>query len=272
MELETAARILLDSEATRTATTSLNAKWPDLSVADGYRIQEETFARRLDRGERCVGVKLGLTSRAKQVQMGIDVPIVARLTDAMLLAPGEPVGDGLIHPRAEPEIVFVLDRRLEGPGVTAAQALEAVGSVYGGVEIIDSRYQDFKFTLPDVIADNASAAQFVLGPIAQRPAGLDLTLEACVLEVNGEVVDSATGATVQSHPAQALALAANVLGQSGTALEPGWLVLTGGMTDAVTLTPGSSLAVHFSHLGTVNIGVADTAQPDHAARSLVRDG
>ena len=202
-------------------------------------MQDETLRRRLGRGERLAGLKLGLTSRAKQQRMGIATPLTAWLTDAMVLPAGAAVPrDRLIHPRAEPEIVFVMRDRLAGPGVTAATALAAVGSVHGGVEIIDSRYRDFRFTLPDVVADNASAGCFVTGPVGVPPAGLDLALEACLLEVNGQVVDSAAGAAVQGHPAEALALAANDLGRRGLAIEPGWIVLTGGMTDAVPV-PGA---------------------------------
>jgi 2-oxo-3-hexenedioate decarboxylase len=135
--------------------------------------------------------------------------------------------------------------------VTAAVALAAVESVYCGVEIIDSRYRDFRFTLPDVVADNASAGCFVTGPVSVPPDGLDLGLEACLLEVDGQVVDSATGAAVQGHPAEALALAANDLGRRGLALEPDWIVLSGGMTDAVACPAGRIVAAHFTSLGSV---------------------
>jgi 2-oxo-3-hexenedioate decarboxylase len=246
-----AASLLLDAEDDAKDRAPLTDEWPDLDLATAYEIQDETLRRRMARGERLVGLKLGLTSVAKQRTMGIDRPLVAWLTDAMVLAPGAPIGAGLIHPRAEPEIVFVLGRRLEGPGVTAAEALESVAAVYCGVEIIDSRFADFRFKLPDVVADNASAARFAVGPVGVDPKVLDLTLEACLLQVNGDVVDSATGAAVQGHPAQALALGANTLSERGLALEPGWIVLTGGMTDAVPTPAGTTLTAEFTHLGSV---------------------
>nr|WP_103335712.1 fumarylacetoacetate hydrolase family protein [Amycolatopsis sp. CA-126428] len=232
----------------------LSAGWPDLDVDTAYAIQDEALRQRRARGETLIGVKLGLTSRAKQERMGIDAPLLAWLTDAMVLPIGAPVPhDELIHPRAEPELVFVLGRRLAGPGVTAATALAAVDRVYGGIEVIDSRYADYRFTLPDAVADNGSSAYFSLGPVGVAPASLDLSLEAALLEVDGQIVDTATGAAVQGHPAEALALAANTLAARGLALEPGWLVLTGGMTDAVPLRPGSRLAAHFSHLGSLTL-------------------
>lgn len=251
-DVERAATALLAAEDGVTDRTPITDEWPDLDLATAYRIQDETLARRRARGETVVGVKLGLTSRAKQQRMGIDSPLTAWLTDAMVLPAGAPVPRArLIHPRAEPEIVFVLGRPLAGPGVTATAAMRAVESVWSGIELIDSRYTDFRFTLPDVVADNASAGAFVTGPVGVAPAGLDLSLEGCLLEVDGRVVDSATGAAVQGHPAEALALAANSLGARGLSLEPGWLVLTGGMTDAVTVSPGARVAAHFTHLGSL---------------------
>jgi 2-oxo-3-hexenedioate decarboxylase len=259
--VDRAASVLLGAEAARTDRAPITDEWPDLDVATAYAVQDETLRRRLARGERLVGVKLGLTSRAKQQRMRISSPLVAWLTDAMVLPADAPVPrDRLIHPRAEPEIVFLIGTRLAGPGVTAATALAAVSAVYGGIEIIDSRYRDFRFTLPDVVADNASSGCFVTGPVPALPDSLDLGLEACLLELNGQVVDSATGAAVQGHPAEALALAANDLGRRGLAIEPGWIVLTGGMTDAVAIPPGTVLAAHFTHLGSLFLAGGQAAR------------
>lgn len=249
MNVREAAAALLGTVSER---SPLSEEWPGLDVDTAYAIQDEALRLRRARGETLVGLKLGLTSRAKQQRMGIDSPLLAWLTDAMVLPAGVPV-PSLIHPRAEPELVFVLGSRLAGPGVTAATALAAVDRVYGGIEVIDSRYTDYRFTLPDAVADNGSSAYFSVGPVGLPPLALDLSLEAALLEVDGQIVDTATGAAVQGHPAEALALAANALGARGLALEPGWLVLTGGMTDAVPLRPGSRVAAHFSHLGSITL-------------------
>lgn len=249
-----AAEVLLDAETTAAARGPLTDEWDALDVDTAYAVQDEALRLRQERGETVVGVKLGLTSRAKQQRMGIDRPALAWLTDAMV----HPTGDRLprkrlIQPRAEPEIAFVMRERLAGPGVTAARALAAVESVHGAVEIIDSRYAGYRFTLPDTVADNGSSALFTIGSVARSPRELDLAIEACLLEVDGDVVDTAAGAAVQGHPAEALALAANALGERGLALEPGWIVLTGGMTDAVPVEPAARVAVHFTHLGTITI-------------------
>ena len=252
--VDRAAAALLTAEEGRADREPLTGEWPGLDVATAYAVQDETLRRRLDRGEHLVGVKLGLTSRAKQQRMNVAAPLTAWLTDAMVLPAGAPVPqERLIHPRAEPEIVFIVRERLAGPGVTAATALAAVSTVYGGVEVIDSRYRDFRFTLPDVVADNGSSGCFAVGPVGLPPAMLDLALEACLVEVDGQITDSATGAAVQGHPAEALALAANDLARRGHAIEPGWIVLTGGMTDAVPVPPGAKVAIHFTHLGSVQL-------------------
>lgn len=243
---------LLRCEDGRVDRPPFSDEWPELDLETGYRIQDLTLRARVDRGERVIGIKLGLTSRAKQQRMGVHVPFVAWLTDAMLLPAGDPVPQSrLIHPRVEPEIVFLMGGRLEGPGVGCARAMSAVESVWGGAEIIDSRYRDFRFTAGDVAADNASSAAFVTGPVGVDPTRLDLSLEAVLVDVGGVVVDSATGAAVQGHPGEALALAANELSRRGHAIEPGWIVLTGGMTDAVPAPPGVSVALHFTSLGSV---------------------
>ncbi len=251
-DVESVAAELLRCEDARIERSPFSDEWPELDLDTGYRIQDRTLRKRLDRGERLIGVKLGLTSRAKQQRMGVHFPFVAWLTDAMILPVGDPVPRSrLIHPRVEPEIVFVMGERLEGPGVTCARAMSAVESVWAGAEIIDSRYRDFRFTAGDVAADNASSGAFVTGPIGIEPSRLDLALEAVLVEVGGEVVDSAAGAAVQGHPGEALALAANDLARRGHGIEPGWIVLTGGMTDAVPVAAGASVAMHFTNLGSV---------------------
>lgn len=245
---------LLAAADTATSRTSVDAEWPELDLATAYEAQDALLHLRLARGERVIGVKLGVTSRAKQKQVNIDTPNVAWLTDAMRLPAGEPViVDEYIHPRAEPEIAFLLGRDLAGPGIGPEQALAAVDAVYGAFEIIDSRFAGYQFTMNDVTADNASSGKFVMGSVPVSPFGLDLALEAVVVESGGEVIDSATGAAVYGNPAEALAFAANQMGERGHALKAGWLVLTGGMTDAVPLKPGMSVSSQFTNLGSVTV-------------------
>ena len=251
---DTVATELLACEAERRDREPFTDEWTDMSLTTGYAIQDETLARRLRRGETLTGVKLGLTSRAKQERMHVSQPLVAWLTDAMFLPVGVPVSASkYIHPRVEPEIVFVMGQDLCGPGVSAASAMAAVAWITSGVEVIDSRYKNFRFTAPDVVADNASTGAYVTGPVFLRPDQIDLAGESVAVEVGGQIVDSATGAAILGHPAEALALAANQLAERGQSIRAGQIVLTGGITDAYPVPDGAKLAFHFGHLGSIQI-------------------
>lgn len=245
---------LLEAEERRTPIPPITDLEPDLPLVDAYAIQEEVLERRLARGERIVGAKVGLTSRAKQRQMGVAEPVYGWLTDAMLLPAEAPVAlSELIHPRVEPEIVFLLGSPLEGPGVSAQEVLAATAAVCCGLEVLDSRFRDFRFTLPDVVADNTSAARFTLGPRRRPPSDLDLSLLGCLLENGPEVVATAAGAAVLGHPAEAVARLADHLASRGRRLEAGWIVLSGGLTDAVPLAEGGHVTATFAHLGRVGV-------------------
>jgi 2-oxo-3-hexenedioate decarboxylase len=185
--------------------------------------------------------------------MKVGSPTTAWLTDAMRIAEGQIPSGAVAHPRAEPEIVVTISKRLKGPGVKAADVMEALGEVRCGIEILDSRYENFKFTLPDVVADNASSGRFVFGKTALPASRLDLVAEECVLRINGKQVATATGAAVMGHPAEAIAWAANFLAERGEAIEAGWIIMTGGMTDAYPVEPGSEVTAAFTHLGSVTI-------------------
>lgn len=227
---------------------------PTLTVEDAYAIQDEIIERRLASGERLVGAKVGLTSRAKQQEMGINEPVYGWLTDAMALEADSALQlSTLIHPRVEPEIVFILGKALAGPGVGVHDVLEAASAICCGLEVLDSRFIDFRFLLPDVIADNTSASHFVLGPIQVPPAGIDLSVTGCMFEENGTVAATAAGAAILGHPATAVAKLANFFGQRGRRLEAGWIVLSGGLTAARALAPGSQLVATFAHLGRAGI-------------------
>lgn len=252
--IEECADIIEGAVRDRAAITRLTEAFPDLTLDDGYAIQDEVARRRLARGEHIVGAKLGLTSRAKQVQMKVAEPVYGRLFSNGLHPANEPfVVSSLIHPRVEPEIVFVMRSRLAGPGVTPADVIAATKYVCCGLEIIDSRYADFSFTATDVVADNTSEAKVVMGPIMIKPTDLDLSLIGLLLEVDGEQVATASGAATMGHPAEAVALLANWLGARGQAIEAGWCIYSGGLTAAVPLDVGTHVTATFGHLGTVTV-------------------
>lgn len=242
---------LARARADRTAVASLARDFPDLDLAGGYEVQ------RLQREAAgpLVGWKLGVTSRAKQAQVGVDAPIYGYLAVEHLLDAGEPLVAGdFIAPRVEPEIAFVMATELAGEHVTATQVLTATGWVAAGIEVLDSRYTDYRFTMPDVVADNASAARFVLGPPVPA-AGIDLRLVGVVLEKNGDVVATASGAASLGNPAAAVAWLVRSLATEGLGLRAGDVVISGGLTAAHPVAAGDTAVVSIDRLGTVELAV-----------------
>ncbi len=205
---------------------------PQISIAhasadmdDGYAVQWEIRRRKVARGARIVGMKAGVTSRAKMRQVGIDTPSYGFLADSYAaLDGGEIEARSLIHPRVEPEFAFVLKRGVEGPGCHVGTVLAATDFVMPALEIIDSRYRDFKFDLASVVADNSSSARFVLGGRCRAADDLDLASSGLVMEKNGEAVAFGAGAAVLGHPAAAVALIANLLARRGERLHAGDIV------------------------------------------------
>jgi 2-oxo-3-hexenedioate decarboxylase len=229
--------------------------WPALDERTAYEIQERLVAAHIaDEGTRLIGRKLGLTSVAKQKQMSVDRPIYGSLIASRAINDGEAVAvASLIHPKAEPEIAVVTNRDLAGPGVTAEAARAAIDSASVAIEIIDSRFRNFRFTYTDVIADNTSAARFAISTLRVLAAGLDLRTLGAVLEKNGEVVATAAGAAILGDPAIGLAWLANAMAEHGATLPAGSVVMTGALTDAIAVAPGDVVRVTIAQLGSLAI-------------------
>ncbi len=237
-------------QSDRVAIEPFSAERENFDLSTGYAVQRQL------RGEagQLAGWKLGVTSRAKQAQVGVSEPVRGFLAAEGALDLGAPlVVDEHIQPRAEPEIVFVMGADLAGPAVTSGDVLAATRSVAVGIEILDSRYRDYKFTMADVVADNTSAGRFVIGP-AIPAAGLDLRLLGVLLEHNGQVIATAAGAAALGHPASAVAWLVRSLAAENEGLRAGDVVLSGGLTAAVPLAAGDVVTATADRLGSVEIG------------------
>lgn len=230
---------------------------PDLSVEEAYEVQQELIRKKESRGEKIIGPKMGLTSHAKLEQMNVNDPIYGFVFDTMVVKDGGTIFFGdYIHPKVEPEIGFILKQELRGPGVTREDVMKATELLFPGIEIIDSRFQNFDFTLPDVIADNTSAAGAVYGAKVKDLNGLDLETIGVVLEINGEVQTIGAGAAVLDHPAESVARLANMLAEKGESVKPGQPILTGGVTAAVSVKAGDEVVVRFGdRLGSCKVSV-----------------
>jgi len=227
---------------------------PEMDFADAYAIQYAIRANKLAHGVKLSGLKMGLTSFAKMKQMGVDTPVFGFVSDYMARPDGGEIKTSeLIHPKVEAEICIVTKAPLRGPGCHVGTVLAAVDFVVPAVEIIDSRYRDFKFDLKSVVADNTSASRFVVGSRMRAVDGLDLRTLGVVLEKNGRIVAMAAGAAVLGHPLTAVAMLANHLGARGQEIPAGSFVMTGGVTEAIAVTAGDHVSVRFQDLGTVSI-------------------
>ena len=235
-------------------TTKVTDTHPDMGWDDAYAIQDRILAAKLARGSRIAGYKAGLTSHAKMKQMGVTDPVFGFLVDDYIVAEGAEVKvSELIHPKVEPEICFVTKVELKGPGCSIANVLAASDIVLPGIEVIDSRYRDFKFDLKSVVADNTSASRFVVGGRAVDARSVDLRTTGIVFEKNGEVVGLGAGAAVLGHPAAAVAMLVNHLGRRGKSLPAGSLVLSGGITEAVSVKAGDNVTLRVQGMGSVSM-------------------
>ncbi|MFK9091983.1 2-keto-4-pentenoate hydratase [Bacillus salipaludis] len=230
-------------------------EYPELTVKDAYELQSGLLARKLaEAGTKTVGVKLGLTSKAKQEMMGVNEAIYGYLHSDMLAFEWEAVCySELIHPKVEPEIAFLLGKDLQGENVTEEDVLEATQYVAPALEVIDSRYKDFRFTLVDVIADNCSSAKFVVGSKWVSPSSLDLGNVGMVMSKNGVVAQTGSSTAVLGHPATAIAWAVNELGARGKGLKKGDIILSGAISEAIAFKPGDSVIASFEGLGSVSM-------------------
>ena len=255
--IEALAAHLEDAELTAHDVTKITDDHPTMDWSDAYDVQDEIRRRKEARGNRTVGLKAGLTSFAKMRQMGVDTPCFGFLSDYMSCPDGAEISmNALIHPKVEAEICIVTKAPLRGPGCHVGAVLAATDFVVPAVEIIDSRYRDFKFDLKSVIADNTSASRFVVGGRSRSIEDVDLRTLGVVLEKNGKIVAMAAGAAVLGHPAAAVAMMANHLGTRGQEIPAGTLILTGGVTEAIAVEAGDSVSVRFQDLGTVSIRFA----------------
>jgi len=231
-------------------TTTFGAITPD----EAYEIQLVNIRRRLDAGATIAGLKVGLTSLAMQTLMGVYEPDYGHLLDDMIRPSGStiPVAS-LCQPRVEVEVAFVLGRPLRGPGCTVDDVLAATDYITGSIEVIDSRIADWKLSLPDTIADNASSGLVVLGGERHQPAEIDLRRNGVVLTRNGQLIETGAAGAVLGNPAIAVAWLVDKFASLGTSLEAGAVVMPGSCTAAVPVEAGDRFEAEFDHLGTVTV-------------------
>lgn len=245
---------LWQAEKNRSTIRPITESVAEITLTEAYRIQLAVIEKKKAEGAKIVGKKIGLTSQAMQKMLNVNQPDYGHLLDGMLVQDGDsfPARE-LIQPKIEPEVAFVLEKDLVGPGITPLQVLASTRFVVPALEIIDSRIEGWKIKLCDTIADNASSARVVLGGPPKQVDQVDLRLIGMVMEKNGEIFQTGAGAAVLGHPAIAVAWLANTLASFGVTLKAGEVILPGAMCAAADIAPGDVIRASFNGLGTVSV-------------------
>jgi 2-oxo-hept-3-ene-1,7-dioate hydratase len=258
-DIQAAARRLHEAEAGRTQIRQLSLDHPGLSIEQAYAIQKAWVALKVADGRVIRGHKIGLTSRAMQLAVGIDEPDYGVLFDDMFFRDGGEVPTSrFIQLRIEAELAFVMKAPLKGPDCTIFDVLDATGHVVPALEILDARIQridpDTKTTrkVVDTIADNAANAGIVLGGRPVRPEEVDLRWVGAICTKNGAIEETGLAAGVLNHPANGIAWLANRLAPHGIGLEPGQVVLAGSFIRPIDVGPGDTIGADYGPLGSVS--------------------
>ena len=246
---------LYDSLRNRTTIDPITEQEPNITIDDAYQISLQLMQRRLDDGEKIIGKKIGVTSKAVQNMLGVHQPDFGFLTDRMVCEnAGEiAISKEMIQAKAEGEIAFILKEDLAGPGVTNADVLRATEYVMPCFEIVDSRIKDWKIKIQDTIADNASCGMFVLGDQKVSPDKVDLVTCGMVHEKNGEVIATGAGAAALGSPVNCVAWLANTLGEYGIKLEAGEIILSGSLVPLHAVVPGDSMKLSVGGIGGASV-------------------
>lgn len=248
-----AAAELWTAQCDRAPVAQITQRYLDVDVSAAYAIQQVNLRRRLQNGARLVGRKIGLTSAPMQQLLGVDEPDYGFILDDMVIKSNTVARSAFCKPRAEPEVAFLLHSTLRGPGITAADVYAATQAVAVSLEIVDSRIADWKLTLPDTVADNASSGAIILGDWIPYTGALDLPQTMATLTLNGVDIDSGIGAAVMGDPAVAVAWLANALTEYGAELTAGQFVMSGSYTTAAFVDAGDVVTTTISGLGTVSL-------------------
>lgn len=254
-----AARRLHEAEKARKPIRQLSLDHPEISIEDAYAIQKAWVGIKLAEGQKIVGHKIGLTSRAMQMSSQITEPDFGTLLDEMVYSDASEIRyQRFIDPMVEVELAFILKDRLQGPNVTIFDVLSATGYVVPAVEIIDARCHriDPESKRPrkvmDTISDNAANVGIILGGRPVKPMETDLRWAAALLYKNGVIEETGVAAGVLNHPANGISWLSRKFAPHGVALEPGQIILAGSFTRPVKIAPGDTIHVDYGSLGNIS--------------------
>ncbi|AXI08118.1 2-keto-4-pentenoate hydratase [Oceanobacillus sp. 143] len=251
---ESLAEHLASAWDKREGVQPVTALIPDLSIDDAYQVQLHTIEEEVKKGQRITGKKIGLTSKAMQDMLGVGEPDYGHLLDQMHVENGGEISfSRVLQPKVEGEIAFILKDDLVGPNVTTMDVLAATEAVVPALEIVDSRIKDWKITLADTVADNASSGLYVLGDKAVKLTDIDIKQIGMTLYKNNVLQNTGVGAAALGDPAKCVAWLANKLSIYGITLKAGEVILSGALSAAIEGEPGDTFYAKFSDLGEVRV-------------------
>ena len=246
---------LFDAMRKRQTLRPFTERFDDFTVDDAYHVSLRMVERRVQSGERIIGKKIGVTSKAVQNMLNVYQPDFGYLTDSMAYSEGEemPISKLLIQPKAEGEIAFILKKDLMGPGVTNADVLAATDCVIPCFEVVDSRIENWEIKIQDTVADNASCGLFILGDQAISPRKIDLTTCGMVVEKNGSIISTGAGAAALGSPINCVTWLANTLGKFGIPLKAGEVILSGSLVPLEPVKAGDHIRVSIGGMGSASV-------------------
>ena len=261
-DIRAEAELLDAAERERRQVRQTTGMHPNMTIDEAYRVQAAWLDIRLARGERVVGHKIGLTSRAMQQAMSIDTPDSGFLTDTMVFTPGEPItAADFCDLRLEVELAFVLADDLYGADLSVDDVLDATDHVTAAVELIASRTPRTDpatgrtRTVVDTIADNAADAGIVTGGLPVGPRDLDLRWVGAIAYRNGTVEETGLAAGVLDHPANGIVWLARRYADRGLSLRADDVILSGSFTRPMAVAPGDEFLFDFGPLGAFSIPI-----------------
>lgn len=254
--IKSIARDLVNAEDNHTYIEKISKKYSNLEIEDSYKIQKEVFKIKENRGERVIGKKIGLTSEGVRKQIGVYEPDFSLITDKNMLKPYENLElDKLINPRLEPELTFVLKEDLKGPIVSNIDVVKAILGVAASFEIVDTRYNDYNFTIFDTVADSASYGKIIVDNKIVPIDNLDLNNIGLNVFKNGVLIKTATSAEVMGNPINSIVWLANKMIELGEYLKAGDIILSGSFTPFLDVEREDHYEAHFAGIGNIKINI-----------------
>lgn len=254
-QIQACGDALFKAMTSRKTIRPLTETYADISIDDAYHISLRMLEQRLAAGDRVIGKKIGVTSKAVQNMLNVHQPDFGYLTDKMAYSQGEemPISQLLMQPKAEGEIAFILKKDLMGPGITNADVLAATECVMPCFEVVDSRIDNWQIKIQDTVADNASCGLFVLGDSAVDPRKVDLATCGMVVEKNGSIISTGAGAAALGSPVNCVAWLANTLGAFGIGLKAGEVILSGSLVPLEPVVAGDYMRVSIGGMGSASV-------------------